>query len=89
MNKHLNVKIYGLVQGVFFRSRAKDTADNLGLTGFAGNETDGSVYIEIEGKKEKLDKFLKWCRKGPTLAKVEKIEITEGPLKNFSEFSIY
>ncbi len=85
-NKHLNIKVYGKVQGVFFRVSAKDEADKLGLKGFARNEKDGSVYIEVEGKKETLDKFLEWCKNGPEAAMVEKLEIKEGTVKNFSEF---
>lgn len=89
MLKHLNIKIFGIVQGVFFRTTAKEEADKLNLTGFAKNEPDGSVYIEIEGEKNKLDNFLDWCKDGSTLARVNKIETTEGELKNFSTFETY
>lgn len=87
--KHINIKIYGLVQGIFYRAAAKDVADKLGISGFAQNMPDGSVYIEAEGEKENLDKFVAWCHKGPPLAKVEKVEVTESPLKNFSDFEVY
>ena len=87
MRKHLNIKIYGQVQGVFFRVSAKEQAEKLGITGFARNEKDGTVYIEAEGDEKKLDQFLEWCRNGPEAAQVEKIEVTEGPLKNFSGFN--
>lgn len=86
MLKHLNIKIFGLVQGVFFRVSAKEQADKLNLKGFARNESDGTVYIEAEGEKENLDKFIEWCKIGPTLANVEKIEVTKGDLKNFTGF---
>lgn len=89
MIKHLNIKVYGLVQGIFFRASAKNLADKLKLFGFAQNENDGSVYIEVEGEEKNLEKFINWCHKGPPLAKVEKVEITESPLKNFSEFKTY
>lgn len=87
--KHLDIKVYGLVQGIFFRATAREQADKLEITGFARNETDGSVYIEAEGEEEKLDEFVSWCKVGPTSAKVEKVETTESPLKNFSEFNVY
>ena len=89
MIKHINIKIYGLVQGIFFRVTAKQQADALDITGFAKNEEDGSVYIEIEGEKENLDKFLKWCNIGPPMAQVEKVITTDGTLKNFSQFEVY
>lgn len=88
MFRHFNIKIYGLVQGVFFRASANEQADKLGLTGFAQNEPDGSVYIEAEGEKENLDKFIKWCNIGPTMAQVEKVVVTEDKLKNFSQFKV-
>ncbi len=86
MKKHLNIKIYGQVQGVFFRISAKEQAEKLNITGFAQNKDDGSVYIEAEGDDSSLGKFLKWCKNGPDGATVEKLEITEGPVKNFTEF---
>ena len=88
MKRHLNIKIYGLIQGVFFRVSAKQQADKLSLTGFAKNESDGSVYIEAEGQEENLNKFIKWCNKGPEMAQVEKVVVSESPLKNFSEFKV-
>lgn len=86
--KHLNIQILGLVQGVFFRATAKEQADKLNLKGFAKNMPGGSVYIETEGEKENLDKFLNWCWQGPVIAKVEKVTISEGPLKKFSSFEV-
>lgn len=87
--KHLNINVLGLVQGIFFRISAKEQAQKLGIKGFAKNELDGSVYIEAEGDKENLDKFVTWCHKGPPLAKVEKVKVTEGPIKNFFGFEVY
>lgn len=87
MIKHLNIKIYGQVQGVFFRISAKQEAEKLGIVGFAKNEPDGTVHIEAEGEKENLDKFLEWCKDGPDAAKVKKLIVTEGLIKNFSDFS--
>lgn len=85
---HINIKIYGLVQGVFFRAGAKDKADTLNIKGFIKNMPDGSVYIEAEGRKNNLDEFLSWCKKGPDLSKVERIKTSEGPLKNFNSFEV-
>lgn len=87
MIKHVNIKISGIVQGVFFRISAKEQADKLDIKGFARNEPDGSVYIESEGAEENINKFLEWCHQGPPLAEIEKVEITEGKPKFFSEFS--
>ena len=74
--KHLNIKIYGQVQAVFFRVSAKEKAEKLGITCSARNESDGSVYIEVEGEEGSLEEFVKWCHIGPPLAKVEKVEVS-------------
>ncbi len=86
--KHLNIKIYGLVQGIFFRATAKEQADKLNITGFAKNMPDGSVCIEAEGEENNLDKFVKWCHLGPSMARVEKVTTTSDKLNNFSRFEI-
>ncbi len=69
------IKIYGRVQGVFFRENAKKVADFFGLVGWAKNEQDGSVTILAEGPKNELEKFIVWCKRGPITAKVSKVEI--------------
>lgn len=89
MKKLLKVKIFGWVQGVFFRVETKREADELELTGFARNEPDGSVYVEAEGEEKNLQKFLKWCQEGPEAARVEKMEPEfSDELKNYQEFEI-
>ena len=88
MIKHFNIKIYGRVQGVFFRESARNKAEELGINGFAKNEPDGIVYIEAEGEEEKLKEFIKWCGYGPELAGVGKINFKEGELKNFEKFVV-
>lgn len=71
----LHIVIYGRVQGVLFRRYAKEKASDLGLVGWIKNNQDGSVETEAEGAKEDLEKFLSWCRKGPSFAKVERMEV--------------
>jgi len=87
--KHLKIKIRGRVQGVGFRYAAKKEADALGVVGYARNEDDASVFIEAQGTNGQLEQFLAWCRKGPWLAKVERMEHEEGQAKeDFKEFRI-
>lgn len=84
--KHVNIKINGRVQGVFFRLSAKKMADKLSIKGFAKNMPDGSLYIEAEGDEEGLDQFISWCKKGPKLAKVSKISSNYSKYLNYSDF---
>jgi acylphosphatase len=89
MQKFIIIKIYGLVQGVFFRQTAQKIANKLQIKGLAKNELDGSLYIEAEGEEQNLEKFLDWCKRGPPLAKVRKIEIIpQLALRHFKQFSI-
>lgn len=85
---HCRIQVTGKVQGVFFRTSAKEEADRLGITGFVRNQPDGSVYIEAEGLREALDAFIEWCRQGPRLAEVQNIEIEEGEIQHFKDFQI-
>ena len=86
--KHLNITVQGKVQGVFFRTTTKAVADQLGVKGFAKNQSDGTVYIEAEGDDFSLESFLEWCNEGPDRAIVEKVDRTEGELKNYRNFEV-
>ena len=52
---HWNIKLFGKVQGVFFRKFIQKKAFELNVKGFVRNDQDGSVYIEAEAEKEKLE----------------------------------
>lgn len=86
--KHLQISVYGKVQGVFFRASTKAVADALSIKGFALNQKDGSVYIEAEGDEFSLEELLDFCNKGPENAIVEKVEVQSGELKNYRNFEI-
>ena len=86
--KHFNIRVYGSVQGVFFRASARTHAQALDITGLARNESDGSVYMEAEGEEKNLKQFIEWCRRGPERAIVTNVEAEEGALKNFSSFEV-
>ncbi len=86
--KRLHLKIYGLVQGVYFRSSAQDKARELSLSGWAKNMPDGTVETVVEGGEEQLREYLEWCKIGPAAARVNKVEESweepSGELKGFS-----
>ena len=56
IRQHLNV--YGRVQGVGFRYRAKHMADALELTGTVKNLSDGSVELEVQGEEGLIKEYL-------------------------------
>ena len=84
--KHLKIKVYGKVQGVYYRATAVEKAKLYGVNGFTRNEPDGSVYIEVEGEEERIEKFVAWCYIGPTRSVVENVIIIEGEIKNYQNF---
>ena len=86
--KLIKVKIYGKVQGVYFRDTTQAVAEILDVNGTVENRDDGSVYAEAEGDKWSIDEFIDWCNEGPEDAVVERVEIEEGELKNFTNFII-
>ncbi|GJM34398.1 MAG: acylphosphatase [Saprospiraceae bacterium] len=75
MQKRYQLRIYGRVQGVYFRGSTRQKAEELGLFGFVKNEPDGSVYAEIEGSETALDLMIQWCHQGPTMAQVKEVQI--------------
>jgi acylphosphatase len=85
---HYDINVKGRVQGVFYRASARAKATQLELNGFVRNNADGSVYAEVEGENENVQLFIAWCRKGPSAARVERVESTEGELKYFNGFEI-
>jgi len=76
------------VQGVYFRVSAKQKALNLGVRGFVKNESDGTVCLEVEGEFNAVEQMVSWCKKGPELARIKAIEVTELPARNFVSFTI-
>ncbi len=65
---------YGAVQGVGFRYRARHAAERFGCTGFAKNEWDGTVFMEIQGKEESIDQVILAVEKG-TFIRIENMDV--------------
>lgn len=83
---HDTIRVYGRVQGVYYRQGAKQQAISLGLVGYARNEPDGSVRIEVEGEAAALDRFVAWCRVGPSGARVDRVDVVEGIAHGYAGF---
>jgi acylphosphatase len=67
-------RVTGRVQGVFFRDSAREVAQNLRLTGYARNKSDGSVEILACGAPEALEKLGEWLWHGSPRARVDNVE---------------
>ncbi len=88
--KHLNIKVTGKVQGVWFRKYTKDQADALQLNGTVQNMPDGSVYVEVESTDDALlDKFIKWLHTGSPLSRVDQVDVeTKEKCTGYKSFEI-
>ena len=69
------IRVNGKVQGVWFRAFTHDRATELGLTGWVQNETDGTVYLEVEGNKPKLELLMNELKAGPERSFVDDVEV--------------
>ncbi len=84
-----HVVVHGLVQGVWFRASTRDEAMRIGVGGWVRNLPDGSVEAVFEGEKKKVEEIVGWCHKGPSGARVTKVDVTWGPTRNeFTQFNI-
>ncbi len=83
------VIVEGRVQGVFFRAHTQEEAYVLGLKGWVKNRRDGRVEAVFEGDKEKIERMIQWCHRGPAGARVTGVQITwEDYQGEFDDFSI-
>jgi len=86
----LSARVYGRVQGVYFRYFVRNVARNLGLKGYVRNLASGdAVEIKAEGQKPQLDRLLDQLKTGPPGASVRRVEIDwSGYTGQFDSFSI-
>ena len=68
-------RVSGRVQGVGFRLFVQKHAQQLGVTGWVRNMDDGTVTMELQGTKEKLDRMEDTIHKGNIFINVEKLEL--------------
>jgi acylphosphatase len=81
-------RIQGKVQGVGYRQAARAKARALGLNGYVKNLNDGTVYGEMQGEESALQQMIDWCHYGPTLARVDSVQIEPTQLQRFGFFEI-
>ncbi len=71
------ITVFGRVQGVFYREKCRQKAQELGIKGSARNKEDGTVEVIACGSDEQVQQLVEWCRKGPDLAMVEKVDVED------------
>ncbi len=70
-----HVLISGKVQGVFFRQKLKDEAQELGLTGWAKNLPSGEVGAVFEGPENNVKEIILHCHDGPRFSRVDNVDV--------------
>ncbi len=75
MVRRASFHLTGTVQGVNLRHLVRLQALQHGLRGWAKNEGDGSVTLEIEGDRAQVQRVYDWLLASPGSSKVEDIAI--------------
>ncbi len=89
LTARIHFKVYGRVQGVFYRASTVERARALGLTGWVKNCPDGSVEGIAEGPRRALEELILWCGRGPPGARVSRVETRWDAARNgFTAFTI-
>jgi acylphosphatase len=82
------VVIYGEVQGVSFRDATARRARERGVAGSVRNRDDGAVEAIFEGPGEAVEVLVDWSGRGPSLARVSRVEVEEEQPEGLSDFEI-
>jgi acylphosphatase len=84
-----HVFISGRVQGVFFRIETRRMATVSNIAGWVRNTSDGRVEALFEGNTKDVEKLVEFCRKGPSGARVTKLDVRwEKYIGEFRDFQI-
>jgi len=85
----LTAKIYGKVQGVWFRKYTYNFAKGIGLVGMVKNLGDGTVLVNASGSDKNLEKFKEYLGDGSPNSRVDKIDYSwEDSSIDYSTFEI-
>jgi len=87
-DKKVCIRVFGRVQGVFFRAFTLQEARARGLRGYVTNCPDGSVYMEAEGDEDNLRELIERVKNGPPAARVRDIKIDWCEPVGYADFQI-
>ena len=89
MQARAHIYVEGRVQGVAFRGYARKRAAELDLKGWVRNLYDGRVELVAEGEKANVEALIRWLNVGPSMARVENVNVEWGEFKGeFKDFVI-
>ena len=82
------VIVQGRVQAVGFRQATWEVAREAGVGGWVRNRRDGTVEAVLEGPPEAVERVLRFLRRGPLGARVDRVEVTDEPPEGLHGFAI-
>jgi acylphosphatase len=82
------VRLYGRVQGVFFRQWSVHQARELGVGGWVRNLPNGSVEAYLTGDDEAVSAMVARLRQGPPDARVEDVMVEDAAPEEVDGFSV-
>lgn len=89
MPEQLHAIVQGHVQGVGFRYFVQEQAVRLGVNGWVRNRWEGTVELQAEGERAKLEDLLAALRRGPRGSHVSGVQFTWGEAQGIAKgFSI-
>ena len=85
----LTALITGQVQGVGYRRFVQRQAENLRVSGYTENLSDGRVEVIAEGDKTNLEQLLHFLKQGSTHAVVKNVEVQWAQATGLTGFFVY
>ena len=81
------IRVTGNIQRVGYRYFVQNWAEDFGLGGWVKNKSDGSVIMQLEGRKDNVEKLLTELKEGTENAVIENIKVDwlsfENKFRNF------
>ncbi|MFQ5934328.1 MAG: acylphosphatase [Dehalococcoidia bacterium] len=75
----LSARVYGRVQGVYFRGFVQEHALKHSLVGYVRNHFDGTtVEVQAEGEVKPLEELVELLKQGPPGARVDRLDMGWG-----------
>jgi acylphosphatase len=88
MTTRRRLVIHGDVQGVFFRDSTRREAVRAGVAGWARNDPGGTVTVVLEGDDDAVAAVEAHCGRGPSGARVERVEAVDESPEGLAGFAV-